>query len=255
MTYANSSQIKKEEIPYQKEGAYTRLRRDIIELKLKPGLIISIKELCDYYKSSRSPMRDILLRLEQEGLVTFLPQRGIMISKIDFKRVKEERFLRISVESQIMRCFMKKHTADDIACLERSLERQAEYIKAKEFRKFLTEDDYFHDKFYLAVGMSWNAGIINSVSGHYRRVRLLSCISRSISDNILDQHREMLDAINNNDERLLLDLFNQHLTKLDEEEPEFLEIFPDLCVHGATEEKRDAILGNDFFETLVNGRS
>lgn len=246
--------IKREEIPYQKAGAYSLLRRDIIELKLKPGLIISIKELCDHYESSRSPMRDILLRLEQEGLVTFLPQRGIMISKIDFKRVKEERFLRVSVESQIMRCFMRKHTADDIACLEKSLDKQNEYIKANEFRKFLSEDDYFHNKFYLAVDKSWNAEVINSVSGHYRRVRLLSIINRSISDNILSQHREMLDAINKNDEQWLLDLFNRHLTKLDEEEPEFLRKFPDLCVKGSSEERRDAILGNDFLETLVDER-
>lgn len=254
MTNIDSAQLKQEESTYQKEGPYSLLRRDIIELKLKPGMIISIKELCDYYKSSRSPMRDILLRLEQEGLVTFLPQRGIMISKIDFKRVKEERFLRISVESQVMRCFMRKHTAEDIACLEKSLERQNEYIKAKEFRKFLAEDDYFHNKFYLAVNMSWSADVVNSVSGNYRRVRLLSIINRSISDNILSQHREMLDAINKNDEQRLLDLFNRHLTKLDKEEPEFIKKFPDLCVAASLEERRDPVLRNDFLVSLVNER-
>ena len=241
----------KDDALFQKNGAYSSLRRDIIGLKLKPGLIISIKELCDHYKSSRSPMRDILLRLEQEGLVTLLPQRGIMISKIDFKRVNEERFLRVSVESRIMQCFMREHTKADIVSLEKSIEQQARCIKASEFRKFLSADDEFHNKFYLAVGRSWSADVINSVSGHYKRVRLLSIINRSTSENILSQHREMLDAIDKNDEQHLLELFNHHLTKLDEEEPEFLRKFPDLCITNSAEDRREDILGNDFLVTLV----
>ena len=66
------------------EGNYTRqednicniLRSDILALKLKPGLIFSIKDLSEAYQAGRSPMRDALISLQKEGLITSLPQRG-----------------------------------------------------------------------------------------------------------------------------------------------------------------------------------
>lgn len=252
MTGKKESERKDDGLNLQKEGSYSRLRRDIIELRLKPGTIISINELCTHYDSSRSPMRDTLLSLAQEGLVTLLPQRGTMISKIDLKRVEEERFLRVSVEREVMKLFMRQHNQADIDNLEKSMKKQAECVTAGNYREFLAADDDFHNKFYHAVDKSWCAKTIDSVSGHYRRLRLLSIIDQSISKDILLQHREMMDAIKKNDEQRLMAIFNDHLKKLDEEGPEFFRKFPDLFQKKGIEKKQEDTLDDDFLLSLVS---
>lgn len=234
-------------------GAYTALRRQIIELRLRPGAILSIKELCGHFGLSRSPLRDALIRLSQEGLVTMLPQRGTMIAQIDFRRVEEERFLRVSVERQVMALFMQRHAAADIARLEESVARQNRCVTAGDLRGFMDLDDDFHEIFYRAADKSFCASTIRHVSGHYRRVRLLSCVDSSISREILAQHHEMMAAIRAEDGGRVLRLFDRHLGKLDEEEPLFLRKYPDLFRQSEAFEKTGDPLGTDFLLSLEHG--
>jgi DNA-binding GntR family transcriptional regulator len=58
------------------ENVYNFLRTSIIELRVKPGQIINIKELSEFLKVSRSPIRDALIQLGKDGLVTTTPQKG-----------------------------------------------------------------------------------------------------------------------------------------------------------------------------------
>lgn len=236
-------------------GAYATLRRQIVELRLQPGAILSIKELCEHFGLSRSPLRDALIRLGQEGLVTMLPQRGTMIAKIDFRRVEEERFLRVSVERQVMALFMQRHTAEDVARLEESVTRQNRCVTAGDLRGFMDLDDDFHEIFYRAADKSFCASTIRHVSGHYRRVRLLSCVDSSISREILAQHYEMMAAIRTGDAGQVLRLFDRHLGKLDEEEPVFLRKYPDLFCQSEAFGKAGDLLGTDFLLSLKRGDS
>lgn len=250
----NAAPDQKEETPKpKKEDAYSLLRRDIIELRLKPGMILSIQALCTHYDSSRSPMRDTLLRLAQEGLVTLLPQRGTMISKIDFKRVEEERFLRVSVEREVTALFLASCRKCDVEFLEQSIQKQEACVAQGKLREFLAADDEFHWRFYRAADKSWCAETLDSVSGHYRRLRLLSVIEPSISENILSQHREMMKAIRDGDGQRLLNIFNRHLKNLDDEGPEFFRKFPDLFQNVDSGEKETDKFGVDFLQSLVPG--
>jgi Transcriptional regulators len=230
--------------------AYTALRKEIIELRLKPGTFASIRDLCAHYGLSRSPMRDALLRLNEEGLITLLPQRGTMISKIDFERVEEERFLRVSVEKEIMRLYMTNPSPADIARLEASLEAQKASVASKDFRNFIIQDDDFHDVFYRATGKPLCASIIRKASGHYSRVRLLTCIDMDITENILRQHGEMIAAMKSGDAQKMHTVFNHHLSKIDEEEQMLSKRYPDLFVSAGAEQKENDELNTDFLQTL-----
>ena len=77
---------------------YDVLRTDILDLKLRPGLVFSIKDVCDAYETGRTPVREALIRLSKEGLITFLPQKGTMVSKIDSLVVPQHLFLPLPVQ-------------------------------------------------------------------------------------------------------------------------------------------------------------
>lgn len=233
-----------------RQDPYSVLRKNIMELRLKPGTIASIRDLCEHFHVSRSPMRDALIRLGEEGLVDLLPQRGIMISKIDIHRVEEERFLRISVERNVMQMFMKQHTPSDVVFLEASIVKQKRLMQTKDYRAMIALDDEFHRYFYQVTGKTLCADVIWKASGHYSRVRLLTCVSQDISQEVTNQHSEFIEAINSGDMNRMLAVFDHHLGRLDEEVRGFSAKYPDLFLQSEPAGRENDLLKNDFLKTL-----
>ncbi len=233
-----------------KRDAYSVLHKDIIELRLKPGTIVSIRNLCEHYQISRSPMRDALIRLSQEGQTNLLPQRGIMISKIDLKRVEEERFLRLSVEENVLQMYLTCRKADDIASIEALIEKQRHSIQAQDLREYMEQDNAFHQFFYRATGKQFCADVIWKASSHYSRVRLLASVDRVITDKETRQHTEMLEAIRENNAQKLIDIFKVHLSDLDSETHALRQKYPDLFLNASFEEKQIDELRSDFLDKL-----
>ncbi len=64
----------------------TTLRQEIIALTLAPGAVLSRAELQDRFGLSSTPVRDALMRLQEEGLVDVFPQHATVVSAIDLRR-------------------------------------------------------------------------------------------------------------------------------------------------------------------------
>jgi DNA-binding GntR family transcriptional regulator len=84
----------KEKQPAHKRGygvstVYETLRNEIIELKLAPGTPIDEQQLSDRFSLSRTPIREALVRLAAEGLITTLTNRATIVSNIDFLGLSE----------------------------------------------------------------------------------------------------------------------------------------------------------------------
>lgn len=229
---------------------YSVLRRAIVELYLQPGAIMSIKDISEHFKIGRSPVRDALMRLAQEGLVTLLPQRGTMISQIDLLRVDQERFLRLSVEEEVMKLFMACHTPSDITLLHESLRQQQEFCDQpdKDIRRFLWLDEEFHRLFYTVTDKLFCQQTIQSVGGHYRRMRLLTCGSNP--QEILRQHSALVTALQARDTEEMCNIFHFHLRKLDREERLVRKKYPYLFKSDSNHGSSSPLWEADYLKTL-----
>lgn len=231
----------------QEDTIYDVLRSDILDLKLRPGMIFSIKDISESYRVGRTPVRDALISLSKEGLITFLPQRGTMISKIDYDKVRNERFLRVCVEENVILEFMAVCNLKAITALEMSLDRQEELEKAENIRAFLAEDMYFHSIFYNGANKGYCNDILAANSGHYRRIRLLAMADSGIEPGVVKQHREMVDAILAKDSECLHRVLNHHLNRLVSKERTLVSKYPDLFERENIEARREPDeLGIDF---------
>lgn len=231
----------------QEDTIYDVLRSDILDLKLRPGMIFSIKEISESYQVGRTPVRDALISLSKEGLITFLPQRGTMISKIDYDKVRNERFLRICVEENVILEFMAVCNLKAITALEMSLDRQEELQKAENIRAFLAEDMYFHSIFYNGANKGYCNDILAANSGHYRRIRLLAMSDSGIEPGVVKQHRELVDAVLAKDSERLHTVLNHHLNRMVSQERHLVSKYPDLFDRENTEARREPDgLGIDF---------
>lgn len=80
---------------------YRAIKDRIRFLHYKPGKILNEKMLADEFGVSRTPLREVLYRLEWEKLVTIMPRTGAVITQIEFQKLRDVFQVRINIEGLI----------------------------------------------------------------------------------------------------------------------------------------------------------
>src|SRR5437879_7698853 len=89
---------------------FERLRGMIISLDLPPGSPLSRNALAEQFGVSSTPIRDALMRLEEEGLVEVFPQYATVVSRIDIGLAQQAHFLRQALELEIVKALALEHS-------------------------------------------------------------------------------------------------------------------------------------------------
>lgn len=209
------------------DGIYAALRENIILLNIKPGEAINIKDISEQLGVSRSPVRDAVMKLAKEGLVDIMPQKGTSVSRIDLHRVEEERFLREALECRILRPFLGRYTADDLTDMEHVVEMQEMCLEKQMYARFLDYDEEFHGLLFRVADKYLCWELTQSMSGHYRRVRLMTLWDGEIVDKAICQHKEMLACIRQREYSALKELVENHCRKINVQEINLFHKYPE----------------------------
>lgn len=172
------------------------LRRRIISLQLPPGEPLSENELAQELGVSRTPVRESLILLREEGLVQVFPQIGSFVSLVDLGRVAEAQFVREAIE-----CASLNDLAVDtagIAGLRDILASQQDAEAKGDVEEFFRLDEDFHRELLRLAGheSAWTA--VNSAKAHLDRARRLSLIDTRPVSTLIEQHTAVVDALESN---------------------------------------------------------
>lgn len=231
--------------------AYDFLRDSIIGMKLKPGQPLNLEELSEHLKVSRSPLRDAVIRLENEGLITSMPHKGTLVSKINLKQANEECFLRITVEEEIYSLFSDLCNADDISKLNAYIKIQEKGSMNEDVRIFLKQDDEFHKYLYLRTDKEFSFNLLQNNIGHYNRLRLLTCTENRVVSSSILEHKAMVELFQKKDKTALKKAVRQHVMKVDSDKQELKSKYPELFEgENKTNELADNIFTRDFLSQL-----
>ena len=174
---------------------FERLRGMIIDLELPPGSPLSRAALADQFGVSSTPIRDALMRLEEEGLVEVFPQYATVVSRIDVHRAQQAHFLRQALELEIVRMLALKPDQALAAELNATIARQQQFAKAGAFEKFMAADNEFHALLYVAADKHDIWALVKSRSGHIDRLRRLHLPSPGKAQDIVRHHKLIARAI------------------------------------------------------------
>ncbi len=188
---------------------FERLRNAIIALELPPGAPLSRAELAGQFGVSSTPVRDALMRLEEEGLVDVFPQHATVVSQIDVDRAQQAHFLRQALELEIVRLLADNPDPALIIRLDHTIALQQQFAKAGDFEAFIAADNDFHAQLYTAAGKQDLWMLVRSRSGHIDRLRRLHLPSPGKAQNIVRHHKLITRAIEAGD----ADAAQQHLRK------------------------------------------
>lgn len=192
---------------------FETLRAEIISLALAPGTVLSRIELQHRFGLSSTPVRDALMRLEEEGLVDIFPQHATVVSPIDIGRARQGQFLRRSLEIEIVRTLALKPDSDVVARLRSLIRQQSAFAKLKEYEAFTYADQTFHGTLYEAAGVLPLWILVQRQSGHIDRLRRLNLPVAGKMRQILRDHTAIVDFIEASRPVDAQDALREHLSR------------------------------------------
>ena len=153
---------------------YSDLRAELVSLKRPPGKPISEAEIALSYGVSRTPVREAILKLSDEGLLEIFPQSGIIVSRIPLAALPEAIIIRKALEETTARLAAERATSSQILALHSILERQREAEAARDSEAFHQADEAFHATIAEVAGHPGIWKLIQQVKVHVDRYRRLT---------------------------------------------------------------------------------
>jgi DNA-binding GntR family transcriptional regulator len=143
-------------------------------MALKPGDVISESDIAGRYGVSRQPVREAFIRLAQQGLLLIRPKRATVVKKISPEGVRQSRFIRESIEVEIIRRVAAHPGADAARVLKDLIAEQETASAAEDSRRFHTLDELFHRTLARLAGVEYAWQLIDDHKMQLDRVRYLT---------------------------------------------------------------------------------
>lgn len=209
-----------------REYALRQIRRNIISLNLKPGSIVSENELAKELGMSRTPVREALQELQKINLIEVYPQRGSVISHIDFDVIDEAVFLRKVLEKAIVEELTEKISEENLMELNQNIKLQEFYLENKSPQQVFELDNEFHRSLFVMCNKERIYDLSEGMMGHFDRLRTLSMYSvKEIK--IVEDHKAIYNAIQSRDKEAAAELMVKHLSRYKMDQEEIMENYPD----------------------------
>jgi DNA-binding GntR family transcriptional regulator len=178
---------------------YSDLRNELVSLRRAPGEPVSEAEIALSYGVSRTPVREAILKLSDEGLLEIFPQSGIFVSLIPTAALPEAIIIRRALEATTAKLAAERAASSQILVLRSILERQREANAAKENDAFHRADEMFHATIAEVAGYPGIWALIQQVKVHVDRYRLLTLPLQGHIARVIAEHAAILDAIEAHD--------------------------------------------------------
>lgn len=197
-----------------KERAYNVIKGAILSLELQPREFISIGNLASQLAVSRTPVREALLLLEREGLVSLVPHKGAYISEINPRDVQESFEIRIVLERYAAKIATPRLSDSDLEALERILEESECAINREQYMEASKIGRQLHDILVEKVNNNQLIKYLSELDTHYTRFRHFSALVPGRLQKSHQQHLNILAALKDKDADRAEQMIANHITSV-----------------------------------------
>ena len=195
---------------------YVEIKNRIIDLTYPPNTLIKEEALAEEYKISRTPVRSVISRLVQRGLLVVKPKKGTYVSRISIKMIDNDAYIRQAVECKIIEDAIKNITPSDVAILKDILAEQEKITNMEpsieKSKLFNDNDNAFHIEIFRIAGHKnlWQDMVNSTIN--FDRVRIMSNM-RSVGDvkEVYQYHCEIVRYLEEKNVEKAKEAFNGHI--------------------------------------------
>lgn len=204
------------------DGVYRHLWQRILDRRLRPGEKLSDLRLSEELGVSRTPVREALQRLVQEGVVTALPNRGFRVSIFSARDVAEIYDLRAALETMALRIAAPRfdHAAleaslNDLNAIERRYAAAGTDVEELDAASsFLDLDRGFHRSIVELADNSRLTAIVEGLWGQIAVFQRAGTFSHHWTELAITRHREIIAALLADDLDAALETLRGHILEV-----------------------------------------
>jgi len=187
-----------------------RLKAAIVNGTLVPGLLLSENAIAAKFSVSRTPVREAIRALEQEGLVSVLPGRKVIVSMPTLEDIREIYDVRLILEAEAMRRIVSHHP-DLIPKLRAAVECQREALREDDRACLRRINAEFHKLITSGLKNSRLDQSLEAVHDSISRFRLYSLEDANWAEKGVAEHDQLISFLEKGDVEGAISLLEQHL--------------------------------------------
>jgi len=186
---------------------FNELKRRIVFFEYKPKQVLSVKELAKEFSVSAIPIRETLIRLEEEKLIVIIPNNIVYVSDLSFQELKDVFEVRLFLLGMAGKLATKRAKPEKIE----EMKALAEKIKREKSRKKIIQlDAQFHDLFNKSTGNEVLVESLEKLRNRLGRLWYLAEKEESYSLQIPNEIEALVIALENRDGEKCKQLLEEH---------------------------------------------
>ena len=191
--------------------AYEALRESIQNSQLVPGEIYNEMNLAKELGISKTPVREALLELSAQGLVTFLPRKGVIVNHYTRRDIEEIFELRKAIELAAIEKVAKASPPCDPHRIEKTLKDQKIAFKKKDFLSYMNADRLFHTTISELTGNQRFVTVVENIRDMIHLMGIQALLLEGRGEKVIAEHEKVLEAIKEGDPELARKTLEYHL--------------------------------------------
>lgn len=200
-----------------KEKVYEILKEMVISGKLKYNERIEEDALATSLEVSRTPVREAINKLEQEGWINIIPRRGMFVSNVSLKEINDIFQVRLNLEPIILQMGFSNIPLNECQRLKREFESFLDKELTKDEAKTLDElDNTLHLLILKSCNNNFIEKMMENVYEHNMRLRNQSVQSNDRRNEATKEHINLINSILDGDLDKALELIKYHNIKAKE---------------------------------------
>jgi DNA-binding GntR family transcriptional regulator len=198
------------------DEATERLRDMIVEGRLAAGDWINELELCKQLQISRTPLREALKVLASEGLVELVPRRGARVALLSAREIVDLFEALSALEGIAAELAAARMSGADIDKLRALQARIEQHHRAKNRLDYFRDNQTLHEAIVASAGNSAIAEIHLRLIARVGNARYVAILSETRWSDAVQEHAEILAALERRDARRAGELMRQHVARTGE---------------------------------------
>lgn len=192
---------------------YEKLRQGIIKGTLRPGQKLVMASLAKKFKTSETPIREAIRRLESDGYVTFTPHSGAVVTEINQQELSEIYVIRISLEALATRLAVPYIRQDDLLWLKKKNDEMKAAVAKNRYEQLARFNKAFHLRIYKAAPFPRLYKMISDLWDAFERWPSIFTYIPKRAAAALREHEQIIEALEKADVDRADDLMKEQKKK------------------------------------------
>jgi DNA-binding GntR family transcriptional regulator len=208
------SRLLEPEKPRLADQAYADVRRHIVEGSLPPGTRLVEHKLTESLGVSRTPLREALRRLEQDGLIERQSGGGLRVTELTIDDLQEIMGIRGALEGYCARLAGERITVEELDALDAAHEDATAAIRAGDLAALVAANTRFHDGIDAASRSPRCIAMINGIRDWVLSYRSEVLVDEETRLRSYDQHAEIIAALRSGEAAHVEQLVRDHIAEI-----------------------------------------